>query len=181
MDGKVEMNLPITWAINQILYAYEEGVKKADIVAMAIRVHKGKVDPTYVSRKLLEEYPDMNPKEMLKAELTPSGRRALLHVKVPTELYEEAEKAAKSSSVSMAKTLNYMLHRLYDTGITVKEMPRSKYSFTGETVRVAINFPAELVNEAEKLYGPRSFRRIAIEALEDYIRRNSDGRGDSTT
>jgi hypothetical protein len=177
---KKPINVPLDWALNQILYSFDEGISKSDVVAAAIRNCKEKASAGFISKKLQKEYSHMDPKDMSAPELTSGGRRALLHINIPVELYDKAQRYSEASAMSFNKTISFMLHKLYDSGATVTPVPRATRAGAFDTVRVAINFPIQMIEEANKLSGIRDFRATVLTALEDYIRRNSDGRGSNT-
>lgn len=167
MKRKRSINIPLNWSLTQILYSYD-GVSKSDIVAEAIRQNKGRlVQPDYISKKLREEYPDRSMKQFLQPELTASGRRALLHVNVPPDLYDAMIAASVEARLSISKTVACMLNRLYDTNREVTPLPKCKTN-TVETVRIAINFPITMVKQVEKLTNDK-FRDFVLEAVEEYI------------
>ena len=177
---KRPINVPLDWALNQILYSFEEGLNKSDIVAAAIRNCKEKASAGFISKKLQKEYPDKEYKDMVAPELTEGGRRALLHINIPTDLYIKAFKYSEASGISFNKTISFMLHKLYDSGATVTPVPRAVRTGSIDTMRVAINFPVEIIEQVNSLGGVRDFRSTVLIAVEDYVRRNLDGRGSDT-
>lgn len=181
---KTDINIPLDWALNQILYSYDTndtGINKSDVVSAAIRFHKGKVVGNFISKKLQTENPRMTPQEFKTPELTSSGRRQLLHINIPVELFETAQSVSQSCGLSMTKTISYMLHRLYDSDVEVTPTPRARKAGSSETTRVAINFPVSLVAEMNTLHSADGFRNAVIRAVEEYVRRNKDGRSNGTT
>lgn len=173
---KVSINIPLDWAMTQIMYSYDEGVSKSDIVAMAIRYNKGKLVTEYFSEKICAEYSDMPTKEMIAPALTEGGRRAMLHVNIPVELAANLTKVSENSGVSLNKAAIIMIHKLYDAEVAVTVTPRARQVGLLETVRIAINFPIPLVERANNLTGnPGEFRAVVVKALEEYIGRDSNG------
>ena len=168
------INIPLDWSLTQILYSYDE-VSKSDIVAAAVILNKGKKgQKNFLSKRLVEEYPDKDIKDFLAAEKTESGKRSSLHVNIPIELYDSIMEVGAISNMSVAKTVSYMLNKLYDSGRSVTPLPRVSRAKNVETERIAINFPLELLTAVEN--SGENFREVVIIALEDYIRRNLDGR-----
>lgn len=179
--GKLSINIPLDWSLNSILYSFDEGISKADIVAAAIRHNKkAKVEGGYLSKKLKREYPDKEEKAFFAPELTPSGRRALLHVNVPEELYESAKVVAYHSRTSINKAIHCMIQRLYDSNAEVTPLPRARKTSIYSAARIAINFPVALIEEVEKQDSTRSFREVVVLAVEDYVRRQRNGRNCSS-
>lgn len=178
---KVSINIPLDWALNQIIYSYDEGTSKSDIIAMAIRHNKGKVIAEYFSSKLCDEYPDMSVKEMIAPELTESGRRSMLHVNIPVELSGNLTQVAEKSGMSINRAVISMVHKIYDGGIAVVNTPRARQAGTMEVVRIAINFPISLIEKTNDLTeNPLEFRATVIKALEEYLGRSLNGGEGST-
>jgi hypothetical protein len=179
---KLSINIPLDWALEQILYSYDEGTTKSDIIAGAIRFNKGNKAPAhFVSKRLTSENKGKTIKEFLSPVLTETGRRSLLHMNIPLELYEEARRVSLISNLSVNKTISYMVHKMYDAHAEVIPTPRARKAGVTDTVRVAINFPLSLVEDVNALRDNHSFRQLVIDALEDYVRRNlNDGRGNGT-
>ena len=167
MKRKKGINIPLNWSLTQILYSYD-GVTKSDVVAEAIRQSKSKpIQLDYVSKKLREEYPDRGLKQFLQPELTKSGRRALLHVNVPSDLYDAMILKSVESRISISKTVACMLNQLYDSNKEVSPIP--KYvAEVEETMRIAINFPVTMVEQVGKISNEK-FRDFVLEAVEEYI------------